>query len=299
MQDIEPSPHGAVKATDAEQIDAVRSYYDQTRLDYWWLWFTRGDQSIHFGYRDTNAKTHRSSVLNMNRVLAERAGVTEGTTVLDAGCGVGSTSRFLARTYGAKVIGITPVPSQVARARKLNARSGLDGLVHTEQGDYLATGFDDDAFDVVIAQESICHSADKKSFLREAFRVLRPGGRLVIAEYFLFPRPFSPDEQALMESWWSGWAIPDLAVGDKFNDWARDTGFEEVVMDDVTANVRHSLRRLYRITMTFYPGELLLRAVRLRSKVQHGNVVASRDQWRSLKRDLWFYGIFSATKPNS
>lgn len=297
MPDTEHSQGGtAAAATNPGQLDAVRSYYDQTRLDYWWLWFTRGDQSIHFGYRDSNARTHRSSVLNMNRVLAERAGVTAGTKVLDAGCGVGSTSRWLARTYGATVTGITPVAGQVERSRQLTARAGIGDLVCTEQGDYLATGFDDGSFDVVIAQESICHSADKPGFLREAHRVLRPGGRLVIAEYFLFPRPYSAGEQALLEAWWTGWAIPDLAVGDEFVGWARDTGFDEVDMDDVTTNVRKSLRRLYRITLTFYPGELLLRAVRLRSKVQHGNVIASRDQWKALKRGLWYYGIFSATK---
>ncbi len=282
--------------TDPRRLAAVRSYYDQTRLDYRWLWFARGDQSIHFGWWGNGVRNHRASLVAMNEALADRGAVTAGTRVLDAGCGVGSTSRWLAKHRGAAVVGITPVEGQVRRARELTARAGLEHLVTTQVGDYLATDFPDASFDVVLAQESVCHAADKAAFLREVARVLKPGGRLVVAEYFLFPRPYAAGEQALLERWWSGWAIPDLAVGPEFEQWARDAGLPDARLDDVTPFVERSLRRLHRITVTFYLGELLLRRLRIRSEVQHGNVRASREHWRALRRGLWYYGILTATK---
>lgn len=233
----------------------------------------------------------------MNRVLAERAPVQAGMKVLDAGCGVGSTSRFLARQYGANVLGITPVAGQVAQATKLTVQQGLSDLAQFEQKDYLDTGYPEASFDVVLAQESVCHSNNKRGFLAEAFRVLRPGGRLVIAEYFHFDgQPRSTRDEAIVQSWYRGWAMPDLAVGNDFKAWAAESGFTNVQLDDVTEHVRPSLRRLHRITVSLYPGELVLRTLRLRSAVQHGNVKASRDQWRALQRGLWYYGIFTATK---
>lgn len=283
--------------TDDQQLNAVRSYYDQTRLDYGWLWFTRNNPSIHFGYRDTRARRHGESLTNMNRVLAERVPLRAGMKVLDAGCGVGGTSRFFARQYGATVVGITPVAGQVAQATRLSKRQGLAGLATFEQNDYLDTGYPEASFDVVLAQESVCHSNDKRGFLAEAFRVLRPGGRLVIAEYFHFDRQTrSARDESIIQSWYRGWAMPDLAVGTDFTGWAIDCGFTQVQLDDVTEHVRPSLRRLHRITVALYPGELALRALRIRSAVQHGNVQASRDQWRALQRGLWYYGIFTATK---
>jgi len=71
-------------------------------------------------------------------------------------------------------------------------------------------------------------------------------------------------------------------------------GFTGVRVNDITANVRPSLRRLYTLTTLLYPGEGLLRGLRLRSAVQHGNAVGARTQWTALQRGLWLYGLVTA-----
>src|SRR4051794_6276428 len=117
-----------IHPTLTDQRDAVIAYYDQTWLDYRLLWLNRRTLSVHFGYSDATTRGHADELLNMNRVLADRAGIQPGVRVLDAGCGVGGSSIWLAEARGACVVGITPVASQVARARgfatarKLNDR---------------------------------------------------------------------------------------------------------------------------------------------------------------------------------
>src|SRR5260370_561309 len=110
-------------------------------------------------------------------------------------------------------------------------------------------------------------------------------------EYFRFRANYSADEQALFKSWISGWMMPNISTGEQAVEWAQAAGFQNVQLENIQAHVEPSHRRLYRITQLLYPGEWLLHRLGLRSDVQHGNTRGARDQWRALKRGLWFEGI--------
>jgi tocopherol O-methyltransferase len=277
--------------------DAIVAYYDETWLDYRLLWLNGRNLSVHFGYADATTRGHADALLNMNRVLADRALIWPGERVLDAGCGVGGSSLWLAQERSAEVVGITPVASQVARAQRFAARRGLAGHVRFEQADYTATTFPDASFDVVWSLESLCHAPHKASFYREAMRLLRPGGRLVVAEYIRAARPLDPASERLLHAWLGGWAIPDLDTRDEHLNHLATSGFANIRFDDVTERTRPSLRRLYQLTFWTFPLAVMGRVVRIRSAIQHGNVIGSLRQYRALQRGLWFYGIISATKP--
>jgi cyclopropane fatty-acyl-phospholipid synthase-like methyltransferase len=275
--------------------DPISAYYDQTWLDYRLLWLNRNNLSVHFGYSDSTTHGHAASLLNMNRVLADRAGIRPGQRVLDAGCGVGGSSLWLAKQCGAQVMGITPVASQVARARRFANDRRLAELVEFELADYTGTPFPDSSFDVVWALESLCHASDKAAFYREAARLLRPGGRLVVAEYIRAARPLDRAGEQLLHEWLDGWAIPDLDTRAEHARHARAAGFSQFQLDDVTQNTRPSLRRLYRMSNWSYPIAKLGHVLGIRSAIQHGNVFGSLRQYQALERGLWFYGILSAT----
>ncbi len=276
------------------RTDAIVAYYDETWLDYRFFWLNERTLSVHFGYIDETTCGHANSLLNMNRVLADRAGIRQGERVLDAGCGVGGSSFWLAQQRGAEVVGITPVGSQVAQARRFAARRKLTRQVHFEHADYTKTFFPNASFDVIWSLESLCHAQDKAAFYREAARLLRPGGRLVVAEYMRTARPFDTPGERLLHKWLDGWAIPDLDTPDEHLSSMSACGFADIQIDDVTAHTRPSLHRLYQITLWSYPLAVLGRAAGIRSSVQHGNVLGSLHQYQALERGLWFYGIISA-----
>jgi tocopherol O-methyltransferase len=276
-------------------LQRIRSYYEETRLDYRVLWLNARSRGLHFGYWDGNTRGHADSVNNMNRVMAERLGIQPGQRVLDAGCGQGGSAVWLAREYDVEVVGITIVPHQVARARRYAMSEGVADRVRFEEQDYSRTSFPDASFDVVWAMESVCHAADKPRFLAEARRLLRPGGRLGIEDYLRFGRSYGERDEGLIQSWLSGWAIPDLATGYELVNWCVEAGFGDIDLVDITPHVRPSLRRLYRIARLLWPLALALRAVGLRSATQHGNSRAARDQYRALERGLWFEGMLTAT----
>ena len=151
----------------------IKNYYNNTQFDYSfiWNWGLKTTPALHFGYYDEKATKHKDAIFRVNEVLANWANVTEGSKVLDAGCGLGNTSLWLAQHRKAKVTGITLVQKQVDTAYSLAKKQQIVGAIFLV-ADYLKTPFEDNSFDVVWACESLCHSPIKLLFYKEAFRVL-------------------------------------------------------------------------------------------------------------------------------
>jgi len=274
---------------------AIVGYYDETWLDYRILWLNRDNLAVHFGYTDGSTRSHTDALKNMNRVLADRVRIQPGERVLDAGCGVGGSSLWLAAECSARVVGITLATRQVAMARSHAARRGLTDRVHFEVADFTATPFPDASFDIVWAVESLCHAPRKAAFYQEAARLLRPGGRVVVADFIRAARPLDPTGEQLLREWLAGWAVPDIDTPAEHVGHLAAAGFTDARLDDVTVHTRPSLRRLYRMAYWTYPLAVLGRVTGIRSEVQHGNVIASIRQYQALRHRAWFYSILSAT----
>lgn len=278
----------------ANSFDAINEYYDRSWFDYWFVWLNRRNLAVHFGYYDEKHTTHSRALENLNRVLANHAKVQAGDRVLDAGCGVGGSSIWLAENRAAEVIGIAPVQSQLVNARKSIKQRGVSDKVHVVRADYANTCFPDQTFDVVWAMESLCHAPCKATVYKEFFRILKPGGRLVIAEYMRNARPLDSANEELVNEWLTSWAIPDIDTAAEHQAAASNAGFQDIVNRDVTANMEPSLRRLYKLTFLGKPVDRLLKKIGLRQRSD--NVDGARLQYEALKNKAWYYSIFSALK---
>jgi len=132
------------------QIERVRAYYNNTQREYTYLWGSRLNLAMHFGYYDDNATSHRHALANLNAKIAALGALDSHDTVLDAGCGLGGTSLWLASHLGCRVVGINIVPWQVAYARSRAQRAHLEKLVTFETADYARTGHADASFSTII-----------------------------------------------------------------------------------------------------------------------------------------------------
>ncbi len=271
-------------------------YYDNTWSDYERYWINNDNLALHFGYTDWRALSHHASLLNMNRELADRAKIHAGDRVLDAGCGVGGSSLWLAENRGADVTGITVVPSQLARARDYAKTRGLSEWVVFELADFTETPFPNASFDVLWAIESVCYATDAPAFYAEAARVLRPGGRLVIADGMRRGRPLRRRGEYLLRQWADGWAVPDIRTGEEHLADAAAAGFSSVSLDDVSWHVASSVARLFLTTVLHYPANFTRYHLGVRSAEAHGNTHSVFRLVQLLLGQHAFYGILVATK---
>ena len=275
----------------------IIEYYKDTENAYKDSWDLNNSLSIHYGYWDKKVRSFPQSLLRMNEVMMEAAEIKSTDKVLDAGCGVGGSSIFLAATAGCHVTGISLSESQVEQAKANANQKGVEKLVDFKVMDFCATEFPDASFDVVWGCESICYAEDKQQFVKEAWRLLKPGGRLVVADGFVNMSEYN--ERRIIRKWLDGWQVKNLASPKRFENLLGLYGFVNIEYRNISKYVAHSSRRLlkyYFLAKLYLWWKTLIFSNRS-TVMQRKNVIACWHQYWGLKLNFWQYGIFISKKP--
>jgi arsenite methyltransferase len=157
---------------------------------------------------------------------AALAGLRKGETVLDLGSGAGIDCFLAAGKVGpaGKVIGVDMTPEMIDRARE-NARKNGYGNVEFRLGEIENLPAGDKSVDVMISNCVINLSTDKSQVFREAFRVLRPGGRMMVSDLAL-RRPLPKAVRESVEAYVA--CIAGALVRDDYLNTIREAGFKDI-----------------------------------------------------------------------
>ncbi len=257
---------------------SLEQYYREAGPDYaaWSREF-----NMHFGYyRGTNPLDRETMLEQMNAEVLARLqldGIVE-PRLLDLGCGLGATLRSFARRLpSAKLFGVTRVPWQVERARVLNEAADYGQRVCVIEGDYEdARLLPQSRYDGVYALESSCHAhgADKGLLLQQARRLLRPGGRLVVADGFLTRERFvSALQQRIYRKLCECWVIEELAQLHLFTARLQQLGFREITVEHRQMRVAPSVAHIPWVTLKFLLTDVVFGA-RAMTRARWNNVLA-------------------------
>ena len=187
----------------------------------------------------------------------------DGASVLDVGCGIGGTTRYLAANKACNVTGITISGQQVRIARELTAKQAGSsgqvindgstplklnkGIVHfieldaERMGDFFTKEPHRKNFDAVWISEAMSHLPDKKLFFKNVEMLLNPGGKLVVADWFkadgMTDKELNADIRpiegaltlittiyALIDS--DGMLLPTLCTQSEYVQYAKDAGLK-------------------------------------------------------------------------
>ena len=179
--------------------------------------------------------------LDANRAIARLAGLEPGMRVADFCAGLGGPARFLAREYGVHVTGVELNQARVAGARELTGLVGLEDHVEVIEGNVLAVPLPADAFDAVVSQEAMLHVPDKAAALGEAWRILKPAGRLVFTDWVAH-RPLENEDTEIL---WQGLAAQTLQSIPGYETLIAQAGFETQSSEDLTGEWAGILERRF------------------------------------------------------
>ena len=266
----------AAAAISSSSSDAFQRYYEEAGPDYaaWSPHF-----NMHFGYFrwGMNPLRREAMLEQMNREVADRLQLgTNSPRILDMGCGLGTTLRSLARGFpSAHLDGITLVPWQLERGRILNQSNDDFRRIVLSLGDYEHTSYPSGSFDAVYAIESSCYSngASKSGFLKEARRLLRPGGRIVVADGFLGAGKLRGPQKAIYRMLCDCWALETMAHLEPFLEELERQGFRDIVAERIQDRVAVSVLHVPWVTLKFLLGVVFFGRRRM-TRARLNNVLA-------------------------
>mmetsp|Transcript_21133 Transcript_21133/g.29604 ORF Transcript_21133/g.29604 Transcript_21133/m.29604 type:complete len:320 (-) Transcript_21133:435-1394(-) len=165
----------------------IAGFYDRSSQ----LWEEVWGEHMHHGYYVPEDRTdHVQAQIDLIDEVLKWAGVPETeadgplpTKCVDVGCGIGGSSRHIAKKYGCTANGITLSPYQASRGNELAKEQNIDKLASFQVADALDMPFEDNSFDLIWSLESGEHMPDKEKFVNELFRVAIPGARIIIVTW--------------------------------------------------------------------------------------------------------------------
>ena len=221
------------KERNASRQDII-NFYEEATEDYS---FWSHDLNMHFGYFDffkTNLFRRDTMLNEMNLHIYNRLQLGNGRRIVaDLGCGMGGTMRyFLKKNEQLSMMGVTLSPFQVREGNKL--LQGKNGVILQEN--YCETSIASESMDGVVGIESLCHSGHSKESLREGYRLLKPGGNMVISDAFLKKEPSKLcfGSEYSYKKLCEGWSLDGFGVIDNVKQNLLDIGFKEVTIEDVS-----------------------------------------------------------------
>ncbi len=276
-------------------ITDIENYYDQTEVHYKMFWKLEEAAGLHYGIWDASTHSIGDAILNTNRYLVNIGKINKGHNVLDAGCGIGGSSIFLAKNIGCKVHGITLSKKQSETAKSLAEKNNVSNLAEFSQANYLETGFNDNSFDIVWAIESFGSASDKSLFFKEMKRILKPGGRILFADMFK-PMTYDISLNKTMQIMLNGWAISDILSIEELNSLSDKFDFEVTQIKDATKLIKKSVNVIYYASILGLFGTKIYNFFKEASYFSRIHYTTGFAQKRAYKKGDWGYYLVVCEK---
>jgi ubiquinone/menaquinone biosynthesis C-methylase UbiE len=190
----------------------VSKYYDLISTHHV---LTEKSLYLNLGYWD-GSTTYDDACMRLAEVLGEAGGMSSTDEVVDCGFGFADQDFYwLERFKPKRITGLNITASQVIEARRRAAEGGFSAdRLDLREGSATAMALPDASADLIIALESAFHFDTREVFFREAFRVLRPGGRLVTAD--VIPRDDAPRTLKAAVGDWLGRRVCQLPAANVY-----------------------------------------------------------------------------------
>lgn len=276
----------------------VEEYYRRCQRYYERFWYSPRTLGLHYGFRSGSQEPREQGQKRAYQELSSSLSPMPHQLILDVGCGVGGVSIWLARENKCKCISINIEKSQLAQTKLNSFRHGVDSAIRPVAMNFFSLGFQQSTFDSVVGVESLSYAyGNTQRVYSGIYRVLKPGGRLVIFDGVRLRTPVNSCEKRWLKNFALGWRLDEVAILDTVLGDLRATGFEILRLEDRSEEIKPDAEDIYRLAALSFIPLALLRSLRLISKVELENLKALRAQKFLLRNRVIGYKLIIAQKP--
>ncbi|MFC9607662.1 methyltransferase domain-containing protein [Streptomyces niveus] len=221
-------------AAETSGVDDVASFYEGLGQVLNAAW----GENLHYGYWEdgTDDSPVEVATARLTDLLVTLLDPAPGAAVLDIGCGVGKPALQLVATRDVHVTGIAISDVEVEQAAERAKEAGRSDVTTFRNADVMELPFADGSFDGAWAVESLLHVPDRGRALAETARVLRPGGRLVIADTAEIP-PVGPEGRTVLNDICASYGVSSFATAAEYLELLAAHGFVDVEVRDISDKV--------------------------------------------------------------
>ena len=232
-----------MESSDSPAVATARTYYNSNDADNFYanIW---GGENIHIGlYESDNDSIVQASHRTVQKI-ASLLKLHENSRVLDIGAGYGGMARYLVKQTGCQVDCLNLSQVQNQRHQQLNQQQGLTAKIRIIEGNFEAIPAAEQQYDVVLSQDAILHSGDRRQVFKEVARVLQFGGE------FIFTDPMQSDHcpPNILQPVLERLNLDSMGSVSFYQQLATEVGLENVQLIEMTEQLvnhyRHILQAL-------------------------------------------------------
>jgi len=207
----------------------IKNFYDRSTP----VWLDVWGEHMHHGHYGPDGKQQKERVaaqLDMIEAMLDWGKVSDANQVLDAGCGVGGSARYLAKKFDANALGFTLSPVQAENANRYNQQAGLSDQVNIEVRDMMTLTEVNQKFDLIWSMESAEHIAEKARLFDLFYQHLQPDGTLLMATWcHRHPDPaLTQTEKNLLDKVCQLYHLPPMVSINNLATMATNAGFKNI-----------------------------------------------------------------------
>lgn len=209
----------------------IQKFYDASSPYWAEIW----GEHIHDGYYLTGKESKEEAQENLVRLLAEKANIQKGSKILDVGCGIGGTSIYLAKNFGAHTTGITISPVQVEMAQKQAERQHANSafsVMDAERMDF------SESFDVLWIVGVLTHFIDQENFIKRAAKFLNKGSKFVLGDWMVAEDITDAERKKFIQPVLHGMLMPNSYSINTYLEWFIKYGYRIIYSEDITVRTR-------------------------------------------------------------
>ena len=222
--------------------DSVRTYYDENTNLFLKFSGSKKAQNIHRTLWMQDTKTLEDALNTSNALIKAEIESVASTNarIVDLGCGVGASLFYIypRLQQPSPALGLTLSPVQARLAQESAQQLGLQDHIRFAEGDFTSVPLPSESLDAVYSVEAVCHAVDPEKYFKEAGRLLRKGGKLILVDDYQAGRPFSANENKWLKAYIDGWYVPGVRTIEQVISFANNYGLQLKKNEELTPHLR-------------------------------------------------------------